>query len=159
MGEFLNCCLPQIPHLESGTNNIAYVAALFWELNKSMYIKCLEHSVQFSSVTQSCPTLCDPIEYSPPGSSVHGIYQARKLEWVAPVPLLQGIFLTWGSDSCLLHCRWFLYFLSPWDLFPWRSERRRSTWNACVQECSIRKIFKLAFSSSLDQFSSIFLKQ
>ena len=34
---------------------------------------------------QSCPTLCDPTDYSPPGSSVHGILQARKLEWV-PMP-------------------------------------------------------------------------
>ena len=32
---------------------------------------------------QSCPTLCDPIEGSPPGSSVPGILQARILEWVA----------------------------------------------------------------------------
>ena len=32
---------------------------------------------------QSCPTLCDPIDGSPPGSSVHGIFQAGKLEWVA----------------------------------------------------------------------------
>ena len=32
---------------------------------------------------QSCPTLCDPIDRSPPGSSVHGILQARTLEWVA----------------------------------------------------------------------------
>ena len=31
----------------------------------------------------SCPTLCDPMDYSPPGSSVHGILQARVLEWVA----------------------------------------------------------------------------
>ena len=32
---------------------------------------------------QSCPTLCDPIDRSPPGSSVHGIFQARVLEWGA----------------------------------------------------------------------------
>ena len=32
---------------------------------------------------QSCPTLCDPIESSPPGSSTHGIFQARVLEWGA----------------------------------------------------------------------------
>ena len=32
---------------------------------------------------QSCPTLCDPLDYSPSGSSVHGISQARILEWVA----------------------------------------------------------------------------
>ena len=36
-----------------------------------------------SEVTQSCPTLCDPVDYNPPGSSVHGILQARILEWVA----------------------------------------------------------------------------
>ena len=34
-------------------------------------------------VTQSCPTLCDPIHYNLSGSSVHGILQARILEWVA----------------------------------------------------------------------------
>ena len=36
-----------------------------------------------SEVAQSCPTLCDPADCSPPGSSVHGILQARILEWVA----------------------------------------------------------------------------
>ena len=36
-----------------------------------------------SEGTQSCPTLCEPLDCSPPGSSVHGIFQARVLEWVA----------------------------------------------------------------------------
>ena len=36
-----------------------------------------------SEVTQSCPTLCDPMDCSPPGSSVHGILQGRILEWGA----------------------------------------------------------------------------
>ena len=36
-----------------------------------------------SEVAQSCPTLCDPISCSLPGSSVHGLFQARILEWVA----------------------------------------------------------------------------
>ena len=36
--------------------------------------------VQFSSVAQSCPTLCDPTDCSPPGSSIHGIFRARLLE-------------------------------------------------------------------------------
>ena len=39
--------------------------------------------VQFSSVTQSCPTLCNPMNYSPPGSSVHEIFHAKILEWDA----------------------------------------------------------------------------
>ena len=36
-----------------------------------------------SEVAQSCPTLCDPVDCSLPGSSVHGILQARIQEWVA----------------------------------------------------------------------------
>ena len=36
-----------------------------------------------SEVTQSCPTLTDPMDYSLPGSPVHGILQVRVLEWVA----------------------------------------------------------------------------
>ena len=36
-----------------------------------------------SEVTQSCPTRRDPMDYSPPGSSARGIFQARVLEWVA----------------------------------------------------------------------------
>ena len=39
--------------------------------------------VRVCSVAQSCPALCDPRDCSPPGSSVHGILQARILEWVA----------------------------------------------------------------------------
>ena len=38
---------------------------------------------QFNSVAQSCLSLCDPTDYSPPGSSVLGMSQARVLEWVA----------------------------------------------------------------------------
>ena len=37
-------------------------------------------------VTQLCPTLCDPVDCSPPGSAVHEILQARILEWVATKP-------------------------------------------------------------------------
>ena len=36
-----------------------------------------------SEVAQSCPTLSDPMDYSPPGSSTHGIFQARVLQWGA----------------------------------------------------------------------------
>ena len=36
-----------------------------------------------SEVAQSCPTLCNPMDCSPPGSSIHGILQTRILEWVA----------------------------------------------------------------------------
>ena len=42
-----------------------------------------------SEVAQSCLTLCDPVNCSPPSSSVHGILQARVLEWVA-IPFARG---------------------------------------------------------------------
>ena len=62
-------------------------------------------------VSQSCPTLCNPMNCSPPGSSVHGILQARILEWVDSLSLLQGIFLMqrWnlGLPTRLL-CPWIL---------------------------------------------------
>ena len=41
------------------------------------------NEVKWSEVAQSCPTLCDPVDCSPPDSSVHGILQGRTLEWVA----------------------------------------------------------------------------
>ena len=73
-----------------------------------------------TSAAQSCPALCDPMDSSLPGSSVHGIFQARVLEWVAlsfsagvgSLSLLQGIFPTQESNWVLLHCRWILYQLS-----------------------------------------------
>ena len=43
-------------------------------------LQCMKGKSE-SEVTQSCPTLSDPIDCSPPGFSVHGIFQARLLEW------------------------------------------------------------------------------
>ena len=51
-----------------------------------------------------CLTPCDPMDCSPPGSSVHGILQARILEWVA-IPFSRGIFPTQGWNLGLLHFR------------------------------------------------------
>ena len=48
---------------------------------KKEVIKILK--VKKCEVAQSCLTLCDPMDCSLPGSSVHGIFQARVLEWVA----------------------------------------------------------------------------
>ena len=65
----------------------------------------------WSEAAQSRPALCDPMDYSPPGSSVHRIFQTRVLEWVAIV-LLQGIFPTRGSNPGLPDGRQMLYPLS-----------------------------------------------
>ena len=50
---------------------------------------CLDEKKVKVLVAQSCLTLCDPIDCSPPGSSVRGILQARILEWVA-IPFSRG---------------------------------------------------------------------
>ena len=66
------------------------------------------HSVSLAlllKVAQLCLTLCDPMDYI-----VHGILQARILEWVA-FPLLQGIFPSQGLNPGLPHCRQVLYQL------------------------------------------------
>ena len=48
-----------------------------------------EEALSCAVLTQLCPTLCDPMDCSPPGSSVHGILQERRLEWVA-MPCSRG---------------------------------------------------------------------
>ena len=45
-------------------------------------LRCMKVKSE-SEVAQSCPTLSDPMDCSPPGSSVHGVFQARVLEWGA----------------------------------------------------------------------------
>ena len=59
-------------------------------------------------LAQLCLTLCDPVDCSPPGCSVHGILPARILEWVA-MSFSRG---SSQSRDCLLHCRQILYCLS-----------------------------------------------
>ena len=63
------------------------------------------------SPAQSCLTLCDPMDYSPPGSFVHEILQARILEWIS-IPFSRGS--SWSRDWILgvLPCRQVLFCLS-----------------------------------------------
>ena len=61
-------------------------------------------------VAQLCPTLCNPMNCSPLGSSAHGILQASTR--VGSHSLLQGIFLTQESNLAFLHCRWILHHMS-----------------------------------------------
>ena len=68
------------------------------------------------SVTQSCPSLCDPMDCSPP-DSVHGIFQARILEWVT-ISCFRGSsqLRDWTCVSCV-SCigRWILYHWTSWE--------------------------------------------
>ena len=94
-----------------------------WDMNSvSTALPCFNESV---FVAQLCPTLCDSMDCSLPGSSAHGILQARILEWVA-IPFSRGIFPTQGSNPGLLHCRQILYHLSHQSSplnYPWWCEQ------------------------------------
>ena len=62
-------------------------------------------------VAKLCVILCNPMYHSLPGFPVHGILQARILEWDA-ISFSRGVFLTQGLNLGLLHCRWILYQLN-----------------------------------------------
>ena len=70
-------CLWGKPHASRiGTESVLQT------LQGSPSARVLNH-MRACSVAQLCPSLCDPMDCSPPGSSVHGIFQTRILEWVA----------------------------------------------------------------------------
>ena len=95
--------------------NITIISFLGWLLmSEDSFFKVL--GLKVCLVSQSCPALCDPMDCSLPGSSVHGILQARILEWVA-IP--QGIFPTQGSNPSFLHCRQILYHLREKSFARW----------------------------------------
>ena len=98
-----------------------------------------------SEVAQSCPTLWDPMDCSPPGSSVHGIFQARVLEWV--VIAFSGELRTvknagkecdkhwwgYGEIGAVVHCWWEQETGAEWSELnsrtaPQKAKQRITTW-------------------------------
>ena len=93
-------------------------------------------------VAQSCPTLCNPLDCSLPGSSVHGILQARILEWIA-FPFSKGSSQLRDQTQGFPHCRQILYQLShkenprilEWAAYPFSSrssQPRNQTRASCI---------------------------
>ena len=76
----------------------------------SSMLKSLNVLKRHMLVTQLCLTFCNSMDCSPPASSVHGILQAKIVEWVA-IPFSRGSSQTQGLNPGLLHCRWILYCL------------------------------------------------
>ena len=74
-----------------------YLAVLYSFPKDSLFLLCTCSVL----VTQSCLTLCDPMDCSPPGSSVHGILQARILEWVS-IHFSRGS--SWPTDRTQVSC-------------------------------------------------------
>ena len=96
-------------------------------LDLCIYCNMISIAAAVAKSLQSCQTLCDPIDGSPPGSSVRGILQARTLEWVAisfSMISIEAIFIRLFDYSMyycvyLLHCAWDIYS------FPTVSEKKK----------------------------------
>ena len=97
---------------------------------KEYHFKLLNILILVVLCAQSCLTLCNPMDCTLPGSSVHGILQNTG---VGSLSLLQGIFSTQGLNPGLLHYRWILYQLShkgnprvlEWVAYPFSSRSSR----------------------------------
>ena len=96
-------CNALLSHLKTGITKLQKCSMVHWGYSRPVYVWVLQSTfsttplspgnnlfgfslkimVQFSSATQSCPTLSGLMVSSPPGSTVHGISQERTLEWVA----------------------------------------------------------------------------
>ena len=78
------------------------------DLNRFLCIYVHSSFIPNVKVTQLCLTLCDPMDYSLPGSSVHGILQARILDWGA-ISFSRGS--SWIRDGTSVFCigRWVIY--------------------------------------------------
>ena len=71
----------------------------------------MTYVIDMGLITQSCQTLCNPMDCSPPGSSVHGDSPSKNTG-VGCHAQLQEIFPTQGSNPGLPHCGWILYHLN-----------------------------------------------
>ena len=78
LGQYLNPLLLQTPDLRVDMQYIFY-----WKNEYLKWRSAVTHAAATAKSLQSCPTLCNPIDGSPLGSSVSGLLQARTLEWVA----------------------------------------------------------------------------
>ena len=92
--------------------NPCLLCLLHWQADSSplSHRKSPILDLKWSEVAQSCITLCDPMDCSLPGSSIHGF--SRQEYWRCFHFLLQMIFLTQGLNQDLPHCRQMLYHLS-----------------------------------------------
>ena len=99
--------------------------------------------VVLCSVSRLCPTLCNSMDCSPPGSSVDGDSPGKNTG-VGCHPFLQGIFLTQELNQGLLHCRQIVYWLShqespkEWLLELKRRESKAEKHLECFKVCTLR---------------------
>ena len=86
--------------LANGGINMYTLLYLKWITNCHFLLQCMKVKSE-SEVAQSCPTLSDPMDCSLPGSSIHGIFQARVLEWGAIAFSNKDLLFSTGNSA---HC-------------------------------------------------------
>ena len=78
-----NCCFLTCIQISQEAGQVVWYSHLFQNFPQFIVIHAVKGFAAIAKSLQSCPTLCDPIDRSPPGSPVPGILQARTLEWAA----------------------------------------------------------------------------
>ena len=91
--------------LENAKDKGAWQSIVHWVTKSQRQLHAHVQTHTHAKSLQLCQTLCDPMDYSPPGSSVHGILKAGILEWVAIPPPgdLPNPGIERMSHLCLLH--------------------------------------------------------
>ena len=93
----------RVRHAHEHARTCMWLVVIFLDINPTFITQVPsldpDGSVQFSSVAQSCPTPSNPMDCSLPGSSVHGIFQARILEWGAIANYLESYKSQLKGDS------------------------------------------------------------
>ena len=100
-------------------------------------IKCILLIGTEGAVLCACLTLCDPMDCSPPGSSVHGDSPSKNTGMSCHA-LLQGIFPTQGSNPRFPQCRWILYCL----------RHKGSSWRSRIQKKRVSMNLLITFPCS-----------
>ena len=104
-------------------------------------------------VVRSCLTLCD-LNYSLPGSSVHGILQIRTLEWVA-IPFSRGS--SWSRNQIQVSCtagRYFSYTYYNIDE-PWKHDAHKRSQAQKVTHCMLSCIWNFSLGKSIETESCL----
>ena len=156
-----NTCYRAITLIKCRRSSLQNVWAIPMEPKSGVHFPMIP-SVMPAKSLQSSLSVCDPLDCSPPGSSVHGILQARILEWVA-ISFSWGIFPAQGSNphplgshlvQYLLHshkslfCKCLLYLVYLFT--QWTSLR-----SACMENSAFFFLRKLASYMSLISKSSL----
>ena len=117
-------------------------------------------SVMHAKLLQSCPTLCDPMNCSLPGSSVHGTLQARILEWVA-MPSSKGsfqpvslMFPALAGRYCTTCATWETLFNHSYAIFIFKKSTKLISLLSKEKKLKIFKSWETTFQTKLQIFCS-----